>query len=296
MFFNTQHLVLRAALSMVKLFQQPGMPVEVLRVAQDSLSHLIPHNLAYNREMLRIADVPVERFTISERPAKYCILYLHGGAYALGPNAAYRRLASHLAHLMDAQILMPDYRLAPEHPFPAAIEDCIHVAEVVLQTEQNVILMGDSAGGGLVLATLLALRDRGRPLPKAAITFSAFTDLAVTGPSIQNLVEKDPVIDAQMVSIMAKYYLKEADPKNPLASPLYGHYEKLPPLMMQVGSDEVLLDDTLRVAQKAVEAGVRVRLEVIPHMFHVFQLAAGILPEADAALGAVRHFIHEVAP
>ncbi|MFN7709378.1 MAG: alpha/beta hydrolase [Holosporales bacterium] len=293
---DAQYMMLRAALAMVKLFQHPGMPVDVLRVAQEGLSHLIPHTLPYQRDHLTLAGVPVERITARPEGHGYGILYLHGGAYALGPNAAYSRFASHLAHIMDAEVLMPDYRLAPENPFPAAIEDCIRVAEVVLRTKKNVILMGDSAGGGLVLATLLALRDRGVPLPRAAVTFSAFTDLAVTGESIKTLAAQDPVIEVDMVSVMANHYLADADPQNPLASPLYGAYHGLPPLMMQVGSDEVLLDDTLRVAEKARAAGGRVRLEVVPSMFHVFQLAVGFLPQADQALISVRDFIHEVAP
>jgi len=222
------------------------------------------------------------------------LLYLHGGGYVSGSGAFYLALAARLSAAAQCSVLLPDYRLAPEHRFPAGVEDCICACEWLRTSGPNgparaeaVFVAGDSAGGGLTLATLLALRDRQRPLPNAGITLSLFADLTLSGESMRSEAELDPIMHPSALPDFVSLYADESDAHNPLASPMFGDYTGIPPLLMQVGEHEIIRDDTIRTAARARSAGVDVTLEVWPGMFHVFQSHEPLLPEGRQAIDNV---------
>ena len=226
-------------------------------------------------------------------PGPGLILYLHGGAYALGSINTHREFVARLASAAGERCLVLNYRLAPEHPYPAALEDAI-AAFHWLQTQDydpsQIIIAGDSSGGGLALAILLALRDAGEPLPAGAVCISPWTDLAATGASIKSKANVERILDPGSLEKYAKYYASEQDLTNPLISPHYADLSGLPPILIQVGADEILLDDARRCAARAQEAGVTVTLEVWDEMFHVFQLVS-FLPEAKEAVEHISEFV-----
>ncbi|MBN1584141.1 MAG: alpha/beta hydrolase [Anaerolineae bacterium] len=221
------------------------------------------------------------------------ILYLHGGAYALGSINVHRELVARLARATNTRVLAIDYRLAPEHPYPAALEDAT-TAYLWLIDEgiapSQLIVAGDSAGGGLALAALVALRDAGKPLPAGAVCLSPWTDLALTGASVQTKAGADPILDPDDLKQYARFYAREHDLASPRISPLYADLQGLPPLLIQVGTDEILLDDALRCAGRARRAGVDVTLDVCDGMFHVFQMFP-FLPETTQAVGRIAEFV-----
>jgi acetyl esterase/lipase len=192
---------------------------------------------------------------------------------------------------------MLDYRLAPEYVFPAALEDAFAGYQWLIKNEKikpkNIIIAGDSAGGGLTIATLLKLRDSGSPLPAAAIGISPWMDLAVTGESIKKNANKDVMLDFYNLYFMAFLYLGDVDPKNPLVSPLYADLKGLPPTLIQVGDAEVLLDDSIRFADRAKKAGVDITLDIWKDMPHVFQAGASLAPEGQQAIDKMGIFVQK---
>jgi len=223
------------------------------------------------------------------------ILYLHGGGYIQGSIISHQDLAQRISKASKTKVLVLDYRLAPEHPFPAALEDSVRAYEWLINNEgynpKNLIIAGDSAGGGLTLATLVKLRDKGVSLPAAAVCLSPWTDLALTGESIKLKLHEDPFISPDGLMFSARLYLGKADPKNPFASPLYADFKGLPPLCIQVGSAEILLDDSTRLAKRAKEAGVEVQLDIWEDMVHVFQAFAVMAPEGTEGINKIGEFI-----
>jgi acetyl esterase/lipase len=223
------------------------------------------------------------------------ILYLHGGAYALCSIRTHREFVARLVRAANVRGLAIDYRLAPEYPFPAALEDATTAYRWLLTQgvePAQIIVAGDSAGGGLTLATLLSLRDAGEPLPAGAICISPWTDLTLSGASIQTKAHADCILDADSLEMYAKYYAGEQDRKSSLISPLFADLSDLPPLLIQIGTDEILLDDALRCAENACKAGVDVTLEILNEMFHVFQLVS-FLPETKTAVGKIAEFVSQ---
>lgn len=216
------------------------------------------------------------------------ILYLHGGGYVIGSPATHERLAGHLSHAAGCRVLNLDYRLAPEHPHPAAVEDATVAYRWLLDQgvrPEHIAISGDSAGGGLTLATLLSIREQGLTQPAAAVPLSPWTDLEGTGDSMTGNAAKDLLVQKGGLQGMAAAFLGEGnDAHDPLAAPLYGDYRGLAPLYIQVGGDETLLDDSTRVAEKATAADVEVKLDVFPEMQHVFQMSVGNMPEATDAV------------
>lgn len=222
------------------------------------------------------------------------ILYLHGGGYVMGSINTHRAMVARIARASKARALALDYRLAPENPFPAAVDDATAAYRWLLAQGYKpgkIAVSGDSAGGGLTLATLLALRDAGTPLPACAAPISAWSDMEGTGASVKTRAAVDPMVGSATLLPMAQLYVGKQDPKNPLASPLHGDYKGLPPLLLQVGDAEVLLDDSTRVAEKAKGAGVKVELEVWPEMMHVWHIFAKILPEGQQAIDKIGQFV-----
>jgi len=223
------------------------------------------------------------------------VLYFHGGGYAIGTAQLYRDFTWRISDAARACVLYFDYRLAPEHPFPAAVEDAVTVYRWLANAvdPRRIAFMGDSAGGGLVLGTLYRLRDEGVALPGAAAVVSPWTDLALTGPSLSANATADPMMDAASLPAIANDYLAGADPRNPYASPLFGDPTGLPPTLIHVGSDEILRDDAVRMAEKMRVAGCDVELEVWPRMPHAWHLYARILPEARLAIDRIGGFLRE---
>ena len=240
---------------------------------------------------------PAEWITPVKGHSDGIILYLHGGAYIMGSIVSHRSLVAAIALNAGAKGLNLDYRLAPENPFPAAIEDTQSAYRWLLEqgvAPQQVVVAGDSAGGGLTLALLLALRDAGQPMPAAAVCLSPWTDLARSGASWIDNAGSDIVFDPDDARRSAAQYLAGADPRTPLASPLYADLTGLPPLLIQVSNDELLLDDALGLAESARTVGVDVTLERWDDMIHVWQIATPFMPESRQAIAHIGRFVNRV--
>lgn len=225
------------------------------------------------------------------------ILQLHGGGY-IGPmKNIYRRFAVKYSKLsFGADVLSVDYRVAPEHPFPAALDDCVMAYRWLLEEKEykpgQIVVAGDSAGGGLALALILYLKDHNMPLPAGVITMSPWSDVTLSGNSYEANYEIDPLFGNSKENMLYQCsYIGEADTKDPYLSPLFGDYHGFPPMLMQVGSFEVLLDDTLSVAKKAKKSGVKVRTSVYDGMFHVFQMGMDLIPESREAWEEVGEYL-----
>ncbi|MDJ0813018.1 MAG: alpha/beta hydrolase [Woeseiaceae bacterium] len=227
------------------------------------------------------------------------MLYLHGGAYVFGNCATHRQLVSYIARSCGVRALVIEYRLAPENPFPAAIEDSL-AAYRALRDEGygpgDIVVAGDSAGGGLVMALLLSLRDAGEEMPAGAVMFSPWLDLTASGESMTTRAKRDPWFKPPDMPIIASYYCEEEEYRNPLVSAVFADVQGLPPIHIQVGDDEILLSDSTRIAEKIEAAGGEVTLDVWPQMFHVFQVFVHQMPESREAIGKlvpyVRSWLH----
>jgi acetyl esterase/lipase len=222
------------------------------------------------------------------------VLYLHGGAYCVGSPATHRAIASHIARRTAARIFVADYRLAPEHPFPAALEDAVAAYRALLRggaSSQRCAIIGDSAGGGLAVATALRLRELGEPLPAALVLFSPWVDLGEPDRGIEPAGEA--MLSRAWTAECARLYLGGHHSGDPLASPINGDLRGLPPTLVQVGQDELLLADSRRLYSALAAAGVPVELQEYPRRWHVFQLNAGMLADADRALVSVARFLRE---
>lgn len=223
-------------------------------------------------------------------------LYLHGGGYVMGSIDTHHELMGRVARATHAEVLGLDYRLAPEHPYPAAVDDAVAAWQWVLGqgiAPNRAIIAGDSAGGGLTVATLLALKARGLPLPAGAVLFSPWTDLTASGESVRTRADADPMITPAVLAPMAAHYAASTPASDPGISPLFGDLSGLPPLLIQVGDAEVLLSDATRLHERASAAGVDSTLAVFDEAFHVFQ-AMPMLPEAAQALEAMAAFFERV--
>lgn len=250
------------------------------------------------------ADLEVHRRELAGRPCEWLrypgddgehvLVYLHGGGYVMGSCHSHRALASRLALACGIQAVVPEYRLAPEHPFPAGLDDAVAAYHALLASDldpRRIVLGGDSAGGGLVLATLLRLRDAGAPLPAAAVLLSPFTDLTCGGETLTTRAAVDPWLDPALLEPLARLYAGRHDRGEPGLSPLFGDLRELPPLIIHVGDHEILLADSTRLAGRARAAGVSVNLEIWPELWHVFQLFAPALPEAQRSLDQIGTFV-----
>ncbi len=232
-----------------------------------------------------LGGVPGERLE-GPTPGNVVLLYLHGGGY-FGCSAETHRPITAFFALQGFHVFAPDYRLAPENRFPAAVEDAVAFYRALLSAgypPQSIVVAGESAGGGLSVSLMLALRAAGVPLPAAAGLFSPWTDLAATGDSIRTNTNRCAMFEGAGVAYSARYYLGDTDPRNPLASPLYADLAGLPPLLIHVGADEVLRDDSTRLAERARAAGVSVELKIWPVVPHAWQLLPHLVPEARQSL------------
>ena len=229
---------------------------------------------------------------------KGIILQLHGGGYYLDMNNSYRDMAVQYRDVSDGMdVLTIDYRVAPACPYPAALEDALEAYQWILEQGYegaDIVVVGDSAGGGLGLALCLYLRDNSMPMPKCIITMSAWTDLTCTGESYEKNFDIDPVFGGTKDSVVFQneYYCND-NPENPYISPVFGEYDGFPPMLMQVGECEMLLSDTVTVSEKAKAAGVEVNMHIYPGMFHIFQKGMNMYPESKMAWDEVGKFLSE---
>jgi acetyl esterase/lipase len=262
-----------------------------LEQAAESLNAILPVDAGRPGTARVFGSVSGEWMRPREGGASATLLYLHGGAYFAGSPRLYRPIARAFARRGFA-VFTPAYRLAPRHPFPAAVEDA-KAAYLALAGEIGgpLVVAGDSAGGGLALALMAALRDAGAPPPKAAALFSPWTDLAVTGPSARGDEARDALFTRRMLKIAARNYLAGAGAREPLASPLYADPHGLPPLLLHVGADEILRDDSVRLAERARAAGVATEIELWPGVPHGWQLGADFMPEARQSLERASAFL-----
>jgi len=224
------------------------------------------------------------------------LLYFHGGGYLTGSSVSHRHITSRISLAAAARVLSVDYALAPENVFPAAVNDGVKAYRWLLQqgyAPSRIAVAGDSAGGGLAAAMLLAARDEGLPLPACAALISPWSDLTCDTESYKTKADADPMITPEGIRLLASVYLGGADPRNPLASPNFADLKGLPPMLIQVGTDEVLLDDARNLAAAAKEAGVDVRLEVWDGMIHVWHAFYQMLPEGEQAIDELGAYLRE---
>src|SRR3954470_19293772 len=223
------------------------------------------------------------------------MLYLHGGGYVVCSPRTHRPITAFFARA-GFRVFCPDYRMAPEAPFPAAVDDALSAYEGLLSRgaqPRELVIAGDSAGGGLTLALLIALRDRKRPLPAAAALLSPWTDLTLTGKSFRKNARRDAYLDPQGAAKTVELYLNGADPQAPLASPLYADFHGMPPLIIHVGGREILRDDSTRLAERIRAAGCEVVISVWPVVPHVWQIFNRIVPEGRQSLAQMADFLHK---
>jgi epsilon-lactone hydrolase len=245
-------------------------------------------------EPVSAGGVKAEWITAPNAAADRAILYLHGGGYIMGSINTHRELIARLSKAAQARILALDYRLAPEHPFPAPVEDTTAAYRWMLAQglkASRIAVAGDSAGGGLTVAALVAFREAGLPMPAAGIPISPWVDLEAIGESMKSRASQDPIVRPEMIREIANVYLAGQNPRSPLAAPLYADLHGLPPLLIHVGDAEALLDDSRRLADRAKAAGVNVTLEVWPEMPHVWHLFAHFLPEGQRAIDRAGEFV-----
>ena len=252
-------------------------------------------------QVTKIGGVPAEWVLAPGADTSVRLLYLHGGGFVSGSGGYYLPLATHISAAARCAVLLIDYRLAPEHRFPAGLDDCVASHDWMRlngpadrSAARATFVAGDSAGGNLTLATLLALRDRKLPLPQGAIAISPVTDLTLASPSLHTIY--DPIISAKTMPIFRDHYLGGQDAAQPLASPVFGDFHGLPPVLIQAGEHEMLRDDAVRVAKTARADGIDVMLEIWPGMFHVFQSHEPLLPEGEEAVEHIAHFVQALTP
>ena len=281
-----------------KPFGTDGFDFKNLRIGMGT--RVVPKDKDVQITPIKVAglDVPCEWVVTPGADPDVRLLYIHGGGFVSGSPGRYLPLATHISKAAKCVVLMPDYRLAPEHPFPAGLNDCVQAHEWMRthsptgkSPAKATFISGDSAGGNLTLTTLLALRDRKMMLPLGAIPISSTTDLTLASESIKSV--HDPVLTWTTMPVFRDMYLGKQDPTNPLASPVFGNYHGIPPMLIQAGEHEMLRDDSVRVAKKARAEGVSVKLEIWPGMFHVFQSREPLLPEGEEAIAHIADFMRE---
>jgi epsilon-lactone hydrolase len=290
--------LLRLSLKTVKIVKaarkRRDIPIASMRRRLALIEPIVPRPPAGTKTTtIDIEGINAVETLVRQARTDRCVLYFHGGGYSFGSAPLVRDFTWRLGVATGASVLYFDYRLAPEHPFPAAIEDASKVYHWLVgrMNPARIVFVGDSAGGGLVIATLHKMRDEGFALPRAAVAISPWTDLALTGASLHRNAKSDPMMDVKRLPAFARNYLGQADPRHPYASPLYGDAAGLPPMLIQVGSDEILRDDAVRMAAKLRQAGRDVELEEWPRMPHVWHHYARLIPEGRRAIERIGAFV-----
>jgi acetyl esterase/lipase len=247
-------------------------------------------------EAVNMGGVPATLVLPEVQDSDLVLVYVHGGAYIVGEPAGYRGIGGNYAKLLGARVYIPDYRLAPEHPFPAAIDDGLRAYEWLLEQgipARKIAFAGESAGGAMVVSVMVAAKQKGLPLPAAGVAISPWANLEHTGASMTNREGLDPLNTKPLLDLLARTFLAGALPNHPLASPVFADVTGLPPILVQIGENELMLSDAIRLASHLAENRVRVNLEVWPHMPHAWHFFQSFLPEAGQALRESARFISE---
>jgi acetyl esterase/lipase len=271
-----------------------GGDVAEQRVIFEEMMAAIPVPTDVTTSSGSLGGIPVVNVDVADADPAKVILYLHGGAYAIGTAASSVGLASDLARRAGTRLITVDYRLAPEHPHPAAIEDAVAAYRGLLDSgvsPSTIAVTGESAGAGLATAALVAINHAGLPQPTAAVLMSPWADLTLSGDSISGKAAIDPALTPEGLARRAADYLADRDPAGELVSPIFADLTGLPPLLIQAGSHEILLDDAIRLTAHAAAVDVAVTLEITPGVPHVFQGFAAMLDEGDAALASAGKFL-----
>lgn len=276
-----------------KVIGSPDDPIEVQRAALERVGKL-PRPRGARAEEIQLGGVRCLRLTPTRTVNERHLIYLHGGGYVMGSPESHAAWVQWMGMRANAVVTLVDYRLAPENPYPAAIDDCVAAVRGLYETVDpaDVTIGGDSAGGGATLATLCQLRDAGDPMPSGTVLFSPWTDLTASGDSVKTRSDLDPMIKSEWLAPFADVYRGDTPANDPGVSPLFANLAGLPPTLIQVGDHEVLLDDSVRLADAMQAAGVTVKLEIEPEMWHVYQ-ALSMLPESQAALTRAAQFLSD---
>jgi len=270
--------------------------IEQQRAGFEQMASMLPVEADIKCQPVTANGVKSEWVSAPDADAGRAILYLHGGGYVIGSINTHRSLAGRLSRAAKAHVLVIDYRLAPEHPYPAAVDDSVAAYRWMLAQglkPSRIAVAGDSAGGGLTAATLVAIRDAKLPVPAAGALLSPWVDMEGIGESMTTKDKVDPMVHKDGLLGMAKAYLGGKDPRTPLAAPLYADLSGLPPLLIQVGTWETLMDDGVRLAERAKKAGVNVTFEPWENMVHVWHLFAPMLDEGQQAIDKIGAFVQK---
>lgn len=271
-----------------------SLDVHAMRAGMEAMTAATPLPEGVRYTPVDAGGVPAEWVEAEGSDAQRIVLYLHGGGYVIGSIATHRGLVGRISGEAGTRALLIDYRLAPEHPFPAAVEDAMAAYRFLLDqgfAPERIAIGGDSAGGGLTFATLVALKEGGHPLPGAAFALSPWVDLEGLGATMQSKAAADPMVQKEALIEMSRLYLAGANPRTPLAAPLYADLAGLPPIYVQVGTAETLLDDSSRITERARAAGVPIELEAFDDLIHVFQAFAPAVPESVEAIEKIGAFL-----
>ena len=290
--------LVKFSLSKVNLIGGDRVDVRRLRVRASVAARIFRTHRKVKVSCIKAGGIPSEWLCPNHAPTDRVLMYIHGGGFITGSTKTHRSFVSKIAFLSQTCALSVNYRLAPEYPFPAGLEDCITAYRWLLQTgiaSGKIIVAGDSSGGNLAMALLIAMRDAGEPLPAGAIGISPTTDLALSGESYKTRADVDLFFGraGRKVSAIYKNYFGDNDPAHPLISPVYADMKGLPSILLQVGDHEVLLDDSVQFAARARKAGVDICFSVWPEMMHDFQLYETFIPEAREAITQIVSFIKE---
>ncbi|WP_315707767.1 alpha/beta hydrolase [Brenneria uluponensis] len=270
---------------------------EVRTQYMQSLEKIFPAIEGVSYKTTTLGDAPAMISEMEEHVGSRVVLYIHGGGYVHGGVEAYRGITGRLANALKARVYTPDYRQAPDFPFPTPINDVFSAYRAILDSGTHpldLVLVGDSAGGAMVVTMMRKARDAGIPLPAAGVAISPWANLTHSGLSATTREGIDPICSVDFLNILGRRFLAGELPTHPDASPVYADVQGLAPILVQIGENEVMLSDAIRLASNLGEARVRTTLEVWPGMFHVWHLLAGILPEADQALRNAVRFLEDV--
>lgn len=299
---NLQSTLYWAVRLLVKPLLGPPVPIAAQRAGLKAVGVIMLSARGVRRTARRIAGVAVDWVEAEAGSAKRVVIYLHGGAYLIGSPDSHRAITTHLAREAEAVVVAIDYRLAPEHPYPAALDDVLAVYAELLKEygAGQIALVGDSAGGNLALISAIALRDRGVSVPAAMALISPWVDMTGSGDSIRSRAQRDPMLRSSWIAQAAAAFGGEMAHDDPRLSPLFADLHALPPMLIQVGTEEILYDDAIRLHARAVQAGVESTLRIWERQWHVFQLHAGVLEVSNRALAEIavfldRHWVRQQA-
>ena len=273
-----------------------AQPLQQQRRWLDRLGRLTPLPWGTQIESCDIDGIPAEWVSVGQTDKQPVLLYLHGGGYCIGSSRSHRNIAARLARGLGCRALLPDYRRAPEHPFPAPLQDVLRVYRALLARgipASQIVLAGDSAGGGLALASCMLLRQLGIELPRAILCISPWVDLSQSGTALQALADLDPMVSHDWIECLAGHYARDEERRHPLISPLFGNFDKFPPVLLQLGGDEILRGQVEQLHRRMCHAGVDSQLQLAAGMWHVWPLFGGLMPEADSAIRDAVAFLRQ---